>query len=941
MRWFLIFISTLFAFTETTWCFSQELPIKPSRIISFKTDEGTGMNVDVSPDGKTLVFDLLGDLYTIPVAGGKATQLTKGIALNVNPALSHDGRQIAYISDGSGVPQLNIEDVSGASHKVLGGRDERLDITVTCPIWSPDGNSIELNHSIYNVADGSKLSLPDSIGWIAGSSADGECWYYVRAGKLYRYDLENRTDIIMPVLKGLQTCISSPDGRWLVYIASVNMVTSLIVRNLLNGTERVLVVFTAHSRIPTHFSFSPDSKNIYISYTGKIHKIDVENGTDNIIPFTCDVQAGLGPLDYNTFRVGHDPVKVKYIRSASESPDGKRLVFSALNRVYIKDLPDGKPRILALQPLNQYQPSWSPDGKWITYVTWCDTSGGELWKVRVPGGKPIQVTKVPGEYQRPVWSPDGKTIAVVKGGPSFGIDTNQRKLNAIGRGVPALGDRDDPGIGQLQLVSVDNHHVRAIADSIPLWNQLAFSPDGSRIIYEPKMIIYDRNKAAPQLISKELNGNSINILAVRSGGYGEVGQSWLLQRSLSPDGRYIVYSRGEDLYMLPMAKVTMPVFIYDDDQNVPVIRFAKGVDPNWEHGGKALCWTYANQFYKIDPDKVIAAAAKAPRQKKVFGFKNDGCTTTTVSPDESILVTITEPGYYAHGTIALKNARIITMQGDQVIEKGIVLIKDGRFTAIGAANNVRIPKGVKIIDLSGKTIMPGFVDLHLHMRVPSNVFPQQSWMYLINLAYGVTTARDPSSSYDSFGYSELLQSGQMIGPRLFSSGMAVRTGEGIRFDNPADALGTVQKRKLLGGTFMKQYILPTRVQREWLLMAASEEGLNMTNEGGTQGWLTVLGMLKDGSSGVEHNFDGDAYNDVITFIAKCGTYFTPTLQVTPEPGAKAYFNYKYWHGHQEKLARFNHVHTDYATGNGAEGYDWITGKYPKIPPMQVSFMRIV
>ncbi|MBS1500591.1 MAG: PD40 domain-containing protein [Bacteroidetes bacterium] len=914
----------------TLWgavCIAQELPIKPSRTISFTTDEGTDMNVDMSPDGKTLLFDLLGDLYTVPAIGGKAIQLTHGIALNINPVWSYDGRKIAYISDISGTLQLNVRNVSGTYHKVLANPDHPLSIHASCPIWSPDNNFIETNGILYNLKDNSSISLTDSIRLVAGASANGRFWYYFSRAGLRQLNYVSKASAIMPALRGLRNCVSSSDGKWIVYISTTYMRASLMARDMITGTEKVLVpLLTDHPVYPLpHFSFSPDSKNIYINYDGKIHRIELEDGTDNIIPFICDVKADLGPLDYNTFRVNDDVVNIKYARSASESPDGKHLLFSALNRIYIKDLPNGKPRVLAAQPFNQYQPCWSPDGRRIAYVTWCDTSGGQLWRVAsFGGGAPIQITKSFGEYQRPVWSPDSKTIAVVKGGPAY-VDSNKLKLNSTGRGVSSLGDRDDPGIGQIQLITVKSGQVLPIADSVPLWNQLTFSSNGERILYEPNFA--SDKKEVPYLVSKDIQHADLQILAVTANRMGF--PLTISHESISPDARYIVYSSGEDLYLVAADKGAGPTLIYDNSKKLPIIRFAKGIDPNWERGGKELCWTYSNQFYEIDPDKIVAAAGETPQPKNEFGLISDDYITAKVAPDTVISLNVTAPASFAHGMVALKNARIITMQGDKVIERGVILIKDGRFAAVGTAKQIRIPKGVKTIDLSGKTIIPGFVDLHLHMRVPPDIFPQQSWMFLVNLAYGVTTARDPSSNYDDFGYAELLQTGQMIGPRLFSSGVAVRPSGGIRLDNLDDALITVQKRKLLGGMFIKQYMLPTRVQREWLLMAARQEGLNMTNEGGTQGWLTVLGMLKDGSSGVEHNFEGDAFKDVINFVAKSGTYFTPTLQVTPElEDAKEYFNYKFWHGIQEKLARFNHLHGG-RTLNGAEGYDWITNEVPK------------
>ena len=172
----------------------------------------------------------------------------------------------------------------------------------------------------------------------------------------------------------------------------------------------------------------------------------------------------------------------------------------------------------------------------------------------------------------------------------------------------------------------------------------------------------------------------------------------------------------------------------------------------------------------MSPDSIITKAKKVAKQQ--YGdhsLKNRALSIDGISV-KSIPLHITKDPYYGIGHLALTNARIISMKGTQIIEKGTLLIKDGRIEGVGATKNMVIPKEYQMMDVSGKTIIPGLVDLHLHMRIPPDVFPQQSWMFLTNLAYGVTTARDPSLSYDSFGYKELLETGEMLGPRLFSVG---------------------------------------------------------------------------------------------------------------------------------------------------------------------------
>jgi len=904
-------------FSEPAICFSQQLPIQPARVISFSTDEGSMMNVDVSPDGRTILFDLLGDLYTVASTGGHATQLTRGMALNSRPVWSPDGKRIAYISDGSGDYRLNVRNTTGSFHAVFGRLNESVDHLCN-EIWTPDGNyvtaeclflgdHVSRGGVIYGLAGGETF-IPVRSRNLLRFSPDGKLLYYLDSGRVFHYDCF--TKIKTPFSSVLNLHVSpdfgsdgswnaalSPDTHWLAYVADSNGKTCLVTRNLLNGEERLLVAslypqFPLYGeRFMQHFSFSYDSKSLFIGYGGKIHRIEVETGTNRVIPFIADVKSDAGPFDYNSFRAVHDSVRVRYTRSANASPDGKQLVFSALNRLYVMNLPNGKAHVLVNQSLSQYQPVYSPDGKWIAYVSWCDTNGGYLWRVPASGGKPEQLTTIAGQYQRPTWSPDGSVIAVVKA-------------------VPKLLNRDSWGSGEIQLISVKGGGIRVIQDSIPLWNHLTFSADGRMIIYEPYYNGHDRSQGhlSSKLVSRNLDGGGQQVLAVGIRDWEETEN--IQHRTVSPNGRFFVYAMGEDLYLVPTCSLIQPTVLYDltqpaaaygqvGKQRLSVIQFAKGVDPFWEKGGKILSWSYGNKFYRVDPEKIVAAA-----QKKSALVPSDSNTKVAVSPDQVITMSVTVPKGTAHGIIALRNTRIITMRGTKVLEHGTIIIKDGRIICVGPTALVLIPKGAKVLDLAGTTVMPGFVDMHLHMHLPPDVFPQQSWMYLINLAYGVTTARDPKSTYDSYGYKELLESGQMIGPRLFSSGSAVPSGF-MNVGTLDDARSIVSKRALMGGTLIKQYELPTRRQRQWLAVASREAKLDMTNEGGFD-FMEQIGMMKDGSTGVEHAPHWpDLYKDLITFIARSGTYLTPTLQAGyPDLGMDKYENYLYWHEPDSKLRRF-------------------------------------
>ena len=916
-------------------------PIKVGRHIMFTTTEGSYMDVDVSRDGKMLLFTILGDIYMMPATGGKAVQVTEGLAINTRPVWAPDAlfsdaemaafkaysktyrtnwpkspqsinvtkssavvrssdrqlkfltsKKIAYLSNSSLGLNLNISTIEGKICKIL--KTFSVKPAVTNAVWSPDSRSISANGFSFSLDNNSpsKLDASRPIGF----SADGKLKYYLDSNRLYSLNRINGTKSnLSPLSKNTLNHVISPDGRWWAYLIDSNNNQCLIVQDLVNKTCRVLIPALIKkdprhksNLQPQHYSFARNSKSIFISHEGKIHCFDVESGADRVIPFTASVKSDMATLLYNTFRVTHDSFNVKYTRSANLSPDGKNLVFSALNKIYTMSLSTSKAKLLTSQSVNQYQPIYSPDGQWIAYVSWCDTIGGQLWRVPAKGGKAEVLADKPGQYQRPTWSPDGQLIAVIKG-------------------VSKLSDRDDPGLGQLQLIPVNGGELTVIADSIPLWNYLAFSPDGQRITYTPKCKaqmpslgkVYKEQQPFPVLVSKTIHGNQTQILAT--------GTDFIFhqQKTISPDGRFMVYSGDEDLYLVPIGQSTSPLIIEENGKYAPVIKFAHGVDPYWEKGGKMLSWSYANHFYRVDPERIIHgldfttdAITEVSPQKERF-------MEIPVKPDQVVNLVVTVPRAYGQGTIALNNVRIITMNEKKVIEHGVAVIKNGRFVSVGEVGKVTLPSEAKLFNLPGATIMPGMIDLHDHMRIPPNIFPQQSWMYLINLAYGITTARDPSLSLDSYGYNELLESGQMIGPRLFTVGRAARIPDGlVHCKRIEDTRSLVQKRILLGGIVVKCYELKGQARR-WLIQACREQKINMTNEG-DYSIIEQLKMIKDGSTGIEHcPVLGDVYNDVISFVAASNTFLTPTLQEGyGSNSAKEYFNYKYWSQQNRKLQHF-------------------------------------
>src|SRR5688572_6967675 len=137
------------------------LPLIPARTLSFTTDEGTWISLDVSPDGQTIAFDMIGDLYLLSIGGGEARRITSGIAWDAMPTFSPDGREIAFISDRNGTKNVWVVRTDGTGLEMLTKEDGT---GLFSPEWSPDGQYI-----VYRVtpAYGGAAASPPALAMIS------------------------------------------------------------------------------------------------------------------------------------------------------------------------------------------------------------------------------------------------------------------------------------------------------------------------------------------------------------------------------------------------------------------------------------------------------------------------------------------------------------------------------------------------------------------------------------------------------------------------------------------------------------------------------------------------------------------------------------------------------------------------------------------------------
>jgi Tol biopolymer transport system component len=883
------------------------LPLKTDRTIEFTTDEGTWISLDVAPDGKTIVFELLGDLYTLPIDGGEARPIATGLAFDAQPRYAPDGKIIALVSDRDGAENLWVMSADGSNPRALSKDKQSL---FASPAWTPEGDYVIAARQpqlpwgafelwMYHVKGGSGVQVtkgkpkPDArpdqwsntIGAVA--SPDGKHFYFTRRDKLFnpynatfplsqivrRDRVTGHEDTITSATGSAVRPLLSPDGTALVYGTRVDNETGLRIRDLSSGEERWLVKPVQRDEQESRytrdflpgFAFTPDGKDVVVAHGGKIHRVAVAGGADRVIPFTAKLALAVGSrLNFPT-RVDDGPVRARLIQEPEPSPDGKRLAFSALTRLYVMELPDGKPVRLSDDGARAYHPSWSPDGKWLSYVSWAP-GGGQLWKRPADGkGRPQQLTRVPAFYRDPAWSPDGNRIVALRAPRQEHLET------PIDFGTP-------PGL-DLVWVAADGGDAHLINPA-----RGASHPHFAR---EPDRV-YVTTQAG--LVSMRFDGTD------RRTHLKVVGKTMFIPDRettadaiiLRPDGRWALALLSNQLYVLALPQVGGDAPTVDvHAAAVPARRLTDvGADyATWADDGSTIVWavgssTFRLPFAKVDFEPVKSDGERDGSDKPTSGEKDAPPPARKAPKAEEIEVVVEHPRHRPRGSVVLKGAQVVTMRGDEVIPGGEILVTDDRIVSVGPGGSAKVPEGARVIDVAGMTIIPGFVDTHAHWtEIRRGVLDMQAWSFFANLAYGVTSGRDPQTgTNDMFAYQDLVDIGELVGPRAFSTGPGIFSDTDFQSADEVDGVVARYKKYYRTNT-VKSYMIGNRRQREWMVQACRKHEMMPTTEGGLDLKLNLTHAI-DGFSGNEHSLPVvPLFKDVVELLARTGISYTPTLLV--------------------------------------------------------------
>ena len=934
----------------------HSLPLRPATTLRYTAREGTWLSLDVSPDGSTIVFDLLGDLYMVPMAGGRATRLTAGMAYDNQPRFSPDGGKVLFISDRSGGDNLwTIDIASRDTVQITKGNGNAW----MSPDWGPDGRYIVASKGetrlgvvklwLGHIDGGGGTQLhrqPATLKSTGGVfTADGRYIWYARRNnswdynasfpqyQLAVYDRETGRDFVRTSRYGSAFRPTlSPDGRWLVYGTRHEDVTALRVRDLQTGDERWLAHPVQRDDIESiadrdalpGMSFTPDSKQLVASWGGRIWRIPIDGGSPVEIPFQADVEMPVGPRLAFDYAVSDSAqFTVRQIRDAVPSPDGTKLAFVALDRLYVMDWPGGQPRRLTQADVTEAQPAWSPDGQEIAYVTW-SPEGGHIMKIPSTGrGASVQLTIRLATWMQAAWSPRGDRIVAVRG-PARAFQ------ESTGPGTP--GAETDlvwlPATGNAEATFIAPTEGRSSPH---------FASDPDRIYL---------HSGARGLLSIRWDGTDekahVRVTGVTLPGATQPSSASLIR--MAPAGDRAFAQINSDLYVVTVPYVggETPVVSVANPENAafPARRLTEigGQFPAWARDGAKVHWSIGNAHFVYDLERAktfddsVAAARKAAAGQRGTGAgaadsaaaRNAQADSAKYEPLEQRIVVRAQRDV-PQGVAVLRGARVVTMRGNEVIENADILIRNNRIAAVGPRGQFTLPQGAREIDVTGRTIVPGFVDTHSHMWPSWGIHKTQVWMYLANLAYGVTTTRDPqTSTTDVITYGDLVDAGRILGPRVYS------TGPGVFGDYVEEPIRDLDHARRILKRYsdyydtktIKMYMAGNRQQRQWVMIAAKEQGLMPTTEGGLM-MKYDLTLMQDGYPGLEHALPQyPIHEDVVRLAVESGITYTPTLLVS----YGGPFGENYWYTREnphddEKLRRFTpHSDLDARTRRRGEGW---------------------
>ena len=870
-----------------------EMPELPTRVVRFETTEGTWMGVDVSPDGQTIVFDLLGDLYQLPIEGGDAVPLTSGTDWDQVPRFSPDGTHIYFVSDRAGYDNIwrltladqSLQQVTHAETNVAGepnwSRDgKRLLVGIAAKnetgaevilhaVDPTDGTTTPINppseplltedettllrdrwkvYSGQEASDG-KVYFSETQNDISWTPADGD-WPGLKA-RMFVYDRQLQTRAMITEMNALYQDHKpqlSHDERLLAYFRQYSEHrTELRVLNRKTGQDALLVeladvdypaVSGRREDSRPIYAFTPDDQSIVFWHAGQIRRVQLADGSMDVIPFRADVEHEVTSRLLPAAKRFSDDVKATAIRWPSLSLDGKTMVFSAFGYAWVMDMVTGNTRRLTDSDDFEYMPAISPDGSSVAYISIASTGDdygrGHLVVTDIDNRDDREIlADSEADFFSPKWSPDGSKIALIR-------QTNRYRPST---GVYGWTNARADGFREVFSPSkfADRFAVFMFSRS------LSFDAKGERLL-----IGYPRSTKEAVLVSADLSGSDAHTLAVST--------PEVFGIAPAPDLKNLALTRMDgSIWIVPFGADGEPTTVSSQD---PTARKAS------LHGGYYVDWNnYAQFTFGLGTD--------------VFRYRmdDDGLRSTGVK--------VIQARRLAEQPVAFVGARLVTLSGNvgvgRIIESGAVVVDGARVSAIGPTGEVVIPSNAKVVDVTGKTLIPGLIDTHYHAPGSSSSYgiPASEINDANAVQYGITSAWIPAGQASDGvpAIVDLQNLGRLSGPRWTHSAQGP-VGMTYDFHGLLTSYDVAREAAtqyyVQGADVLKEYNMSSRQQRQWLAAAAYELGMGIVSH--LESFDGMMTRIVDGYTGGDHlALPETFYTDVLELLRQTGYVWTTNI----------------------------------------------------------------
>jgi hypothetical protein len=387
--------------------------------------------------------------------------------------------------------------------------------------------------------------------------------------------------------------------------------------------------------------------------------------------------------------------------------------------------------------------------------------------------------------------------------------------------------------------------------------------------------VYLHTDAGLEAIARDGSSRKVALRLVGPGYYFSDEPAPASDIRISPDGRHALVLFSQQLYVVPMsAAADAPIDLNRADAPARRITTVGADFLAWADGGRTITWAVGSTFQRLSLASALEPGIAA---RELAGLAERFDARVEVPRDTPAADWV------------LRGATVITMRGDEVLRDADIVVRGNRIAGVGPRGAGAAPDGASVVDARGKFVVPGLIDAHDHVgAIRRNVLQFDDWSLRARLAYGVTSLLDPSSlSIDMFAYADLIDAGEVVGPRLYTTGTAMFSFNRLRsLDDARDLVRRYAEHYRTRN--LKQYRIGSRRERQWIAMAAAERQLMPTCEGAVDMKLGLTQVL-DGFAGNEHAFGVfPLERDVVELMARSGTSSVLTLMIShggPPAGA--------------------------------------------------------